>query len=80
MKQLIFFTASWCGVCKNLKPIVDEEAPKQGYSVEYLYMDDPDDADIADAYGVKSLPTLVVIENGKETKRAVGSTAWEEVK
>lgn len=80
MKQLLYFGASWCSACKKLKPIVDAEAPAKGYKIEYLDMDEDDGAFFADKYKVRSLPTLIVLdENGKETKRAVGSTAWKEV-
>ena len=51
-----------------------------GYDVEYLDIDEEDGAFFADKYKVRSLPTIIIIENGKETKRAVGNTAWEEVK
>jgi thioredoxin-like negative regulator of GroEL len=80
MKKLLYFGASWCGPCKRLKPIVEKEAPEQGYDVEFLDIEDDDDTVIAESYNVRSVPTIIVIENGKETKRAVGNTAWEEVK
>ena len=79
MRKLLYFGAKDCYACKALWPTVEKEAPKQGYDVEYLDMDDEDDAVIADEYKVKGLPTIVIIENGKVTKRAVGNTAWKEV-
>lgn len=80
MKKLLFFSASWCSSCRQLKPIVEKEAPEKGYEMEDLDMDEDDGAFFADKYKVRSLPTLIVLdENGTETKRAVGSTAWKEV-
>lgn len=78
MKKLLFFTGSWCAVCRQLKLIVEREATD--YEVEILDVDEDDGAFFADKYNVRGLPTLVVLENGREIKRAVGSTAWEEVK
>lgn len=80
MKKLLFFTGSFCPSCRSLKPVVEREAPAMGYDVEYLDIDEEDGAFFADKYKVRSLPTIIIIENGKETKRAVGNTAWEEVK
>lgn len=80
MKKLLYFGGSFCSACKALWLKVEREAPAMGYDVEYLDIDEDDGALFADEYKVRSLPTIIVIENGKETKRAVGSTAWEEVK
>lgn len=80
MKKLLYFMASWCGPCKQLKPIVEAEAPGKGYDVDFLDIEDDDDSMIADSYHVRSVPTLIMIdENGNEIKRAVGSTAWKEI-
>jgi thiol-disulfide isomerase/thioredoxin len=80
MKKLLFFTASYCSACKALKPIVSEEAPEAGYELKFMDMDTDEGIDMAEKFGVRSLPTLVVVdENGNEIKRAVGNTAWKEV-
>lgn len=79
-KLLYFFTASWCGNCKAIKPIVEKEAPEKGYELKFVDMDTEEGVDIAEKFGVRSLPTLVVVdENGNEIKRAVGNTAWKEI-
>jgi thioredoxin 1 len=77
MKKLLLFSAEWCSACKRLKPVVEKEATD--YDVEILDVDEDDGAFFADKYNVRGLPTIIVLENGKEVKRAVGSTAWEEV-
>lgn len=79
MKKLLYFGASWCGSCRKLLPIVEKEAPEKGYNLEILDMDDEDGEYFADKYAVRGLPTIIILENGKETKRAVGNTAWKEV-
>ena len=80
MKKLLYFMASWCGPCKQLKPIVEAEAPGKGFDVKFLDMDSDEGAIEAEKRVIKSLPTLVVVdEDGNEIKRAVGNTAWKEV-
>lgn len=79
MKKLLYFGAEWCSACKALWPTVEKEAPEKGYTVTYFDLDDDKGAEAADMYFIKALPTLIVIENGKEIKRAVGNTAWIEI-
>lgn len=80
MKKLLFFTASYCGACKAIKPIVQKEAPEKGFELKMVDMDDEEGAYMADDFKVRNLPTLIVLdEQGIEVKRAVGNTAWKEV-
>ena len=79
-KLLYFFTASYCSACRAIKPIVEKEAPEKGYELKFIDMDTEDGVDMAEKFGVRSLPTLVLVdENGNEVKKAVGNTAWKEV-
>ena len=79
MKQLLYFGAEWCSACKALWPIVQKEAPTKGYDVKFCDMDEEEGACLGVDMNVRSLPTIVVMEDGKEIKRAVGNTAWKEV-
>lgn len=80
MKKLLFFTMCGCSACKAIKPIVEKEAPEKGYELKFMDMDTEEGVDMAEKFGVRSLPTLVVVdENGNEIKKAVGNTAWKEV-
>lgn len=80
MKKLLFFTASYCGACKAIKPIVLKEAPEKGFELKMVDMDDEEGAYMADDFKVRNLPTLIVLdEQGVEIKRAVGNTAWKEI-
>lgn len=80
MKRLLFFTMCGCSACKAIKPIVEKEAPEVGFEVKYVDLDTEEGAIMAEDWHVRSLPTLVVVdEAGNEVKRAVGNTAWKEV-
>ncbi len=69
---LIDFWASWCGPCRMLSPVVDQiaEENSEKYSVAKVNIDD--EPDLATQFKVMSIPTLVVIKNGKVTNMAVG--------
>jgi len=69
--SLVEFTATWCGPCKIMKPILD--GLSADYGVPLRYVDVEVDRDLADRYLVKSMPTLVVMRDGKEVGRVVGS-------
>jgi thioredoxin 1 len=68
---LIDFWASWCGPCRMVSPVVDEIAEEvQGKKVGKVNVDE--EPELAQRYGVMSIPTLVVIKNGTVVKRTVG--------
>lgn len=58
-KHILFFGASWCNPCKAAKPIVD------GLGVPFQYFDIEEHAGKAIEYGVRSVPTFIVIEGGE---------------
>lgn len=70
-KVLIDFYADWCGPCKRLSPIVDKVA-RENKDVKFVRIDVDNNKELANRYNVSSIPTLVVIENGKEINRSVG--------
>lgn len=68
---LIDFYAEWCGPCKMLSPIVESVASEEK-STKFVKMNVDNCEDIAIKYEVMSIPTLVVIKDGKEINRSVG--------
>lgn len=70
-KVLIDFYADWCGPCKMLSPIVAEFA-KENDSVKVVKINIEDNEELAVKYGVTSIPTLVVIENGETKDVSIG--------
>lgn len=69
---LLDFWASWCGPCRMVGPIVDEIAAERGdLKVGKVNVDEQ--PELAGRFGVMSIPTLVVMKNGKVTNQAVGA-------
>ena len=68
---LIDFYADWCGPCIMLAPVLEEIA-KENTNTKFVKINVDDAQDLAMEYNVMSIPTLVVIKNGKEVNRVVG--------
>lgn len=75
---LVDFYADWCGPCKMIAPIVEQVA-KETEDVKVCRMNIDEAQDLAVEYGIMSIPTLVVMKNGKEAKRSVGVIGKEEI-
>ncbi len=69
---LIDFWASWCGPCRMVSPIVDEIA-EENASVKVCKVNVDEQGELAGAFGVMSIPTLVVMKDGKIVNRSSGA-------
>jgi len=69
MKQLLKFSASWCGPCKSLAGVMKNVDFKD---VEMKEIDIDEDMDSVKKYGVRGVPTMVLVNNGVEVKRHTG--------
>lgn len=76
---LIDFFASWCGPCKMLSPIVDEIAESDIPELKVCKVDTDEASEIASQFGIMSIPTLVVLKNGREIHRSVGLVSKEAI-
>jgi thioredoxin-like negative regulator of GroEL len=68
MKQILYFTASWCQPCRALGPIMES----LNGQISYNKLDVDSNPDLAVKYKVRSVPTLVLVENGIEKNRLTG--------
>ena len=75
MKQVLKFAASWCQPCKALSMMLENQPG--GESIEEIDIDK--DMDRAIQYQVRSVPTMIMLEDGKEIKRKVGLPTNEEL-
>ena len=77
-KVLIDFYATWCGPCKILSPILEEVAT-ENKNIKLVKIDVDKNEDLAYKYGITAMPTIIVIENGKELKRSIGAIGKNKV-
>ncbi len=70
MKQILKFSATWSTPCKMLKETIDEYTD---IPVPVKDLDIEQDFEMARTWNVRSVPTLVLVENGSELRRVVGT-------
>ena len=75
---VIDFYADWCGPCKMLAPVLEEIA-KEKNNTKFVKINVDDAQELAMEYNIMSIPTLVVIKNGKEVNRIVGLASKSEL-
>ena len=69
---LIDFWASWCGPCKMLSPIIAQIADEYDGKIKVGKVNVDEQPELANAFSVSSIPTVVVIKEGKVTNMSVG--------
>ena len=69
---LLDFWATWCGPCRMLSPIVDEIANEVEGSAKVGKINVDEQPDLAQQFGIMSIPTLVFMKNGEITAKEVG--------
>lgn len=72
-KVLIDFWASWCGPCRMVSPIVDEIAEKSPAGVKVCKVNVDEQPELAQQFQVMSIPTLLVMKDGKPVASSVGA-------
>ncbi len=75
---LIDFFATWCGPCRMVSPIVDEIADERD-DIKVGKVDVDASSELARQFGVASIPTLILVENGEVKDKIVGYRPKEEI-
>ena len=68
MKKILYFSAAWCGPCKMLGPIMESLAGE----VNYEKIDVDNNQELSIQYGVRNIPTLILVENGEAVRKLTG--------
>lgn len=77
---LVDFWATWCGPCRALAPHLSRLSEESAGRYQVVKVNVEDSPDLAARYQVRALPTLVVFENGLETRRKVGGASIDAIK
>jgi len=76
---LVDFTATWCGPCKILAPIVEQLADEFAGKLKVGKVDVDQAPGVAAKYGIRSVPTVMVFEGGQKKAQHIGLTKREKL-
>ena len=75
MKKILYFSAAWCGPCRTLGPIMESLSGQ----INYEKIDVDNNQDLSIKYGVRNIPTLILVENGEAKDKIVGVVPKERI-
>ena len=76
MRHVLYFTAEWCNPCQRTKPIA-EELSRDGL-IDFVFVDADTEIELLQKFGIKSVPTYILLEDGLEVKRMNGAKTRQE--
>lgn len=77
--RLLDYWAVWCGPCKVMEPVIEELEKELAGKVEIEKINVDENPQKASQYGVMSIPTYIVLKDGKEVGRKIGVTPKQEL-
>lgn len=77
---LIDFFASWCGPCKMVAPILEELAEEYGDRIDIYKVDTEKEQELAAAFGIRTIPSLLFIPIGEAPRMATGAMSKADFK
>lgn len=69
---LVDFWAQWCGPCKMLSPVIEEIAEEYEGKIKVAKCNIDEEMQLAVQYGISSIPTILLFENGEIVKKSIG--------
>lgn len=72
---LVDFWAPWCGPCQMIAPIIEKLVDKYAGKIKIGKLNTDENPELANKFNVTGIPTLIIIENGKEAERIIGFTS-----
>ena len=77
MKQILYFTAKWCSNCETMSPVIAQI--KKQKRAQVAEVDTDYDVSLVEKYNVRSVPTVVILDNGVEINRHSGALTYEQL-
>jgi thioredoxin 1 len=78
MNMILYFTADWCGPCKQTRPIV-EELNREQIMAKFFIIDVDSEIEMAQDFGIRSIPTFIIIKDNKEVHRVTGAKTRQQL-
>ena len=80
LPAIIDFYADWCGPCKMLSPIIEELAEEYSDKVHFYKVDTEAEQELASAFGIRSIPSMLFIPNDDKPQMAAGALQKDQLK
>lgn len=75
---LVDFWASWCGPCRMVSPILDEIEQEYGNKIKMGKVNVDDQGELASEFAIVSIPTILIMKNGKVVEKLVGARSKDD--
>ena len=69
---LVDFSATWCGPCKMLDPVLKKISEELGEKVNFYHVDVDESPQASSQFGIRGVPTMIIFHDGQEIERMVG--------
>lgn len=77
---VIDFYADWCGPCQMMKPVFEEASKEYDGKVKFMKLNTEEEPMLASDFGIRGIPTLIVMDRGEEMQRISGFMPKEHLK
>ena len=74
-KEILYFSAEWCGPCKTLAPRME----RLSNQINYRKIDVDSNKELSSEFGVRNIPTLILIQEGQAINRLVGLQSEQDI-
>jgi thioredoxin 1 len=76
VSHVLYFTAEWCNPCARTRPVA-EELNRDGL-IDFVFVDADSEMELVQNFGIKTIPTYILLQDGVEVKRMNGAKTRQE--